>query len=154
MYATSHEVYLGAEHNAVADANQSSSEYRGSQEGTAFYTGGLDGNTTYYWRVDEVNGEGRAKGPVWRFGTGNPKPRACFAGGTSVWVDGGLVEISQVSAGHKAGRLDCLARTSGMHEIEEVQEHEGTYDCYELVLASGEVITVADEHYFLVDAGF
>ncbi|UCG49966.1 MAG: hypothetical protein JSU94_09305, partial [Phycisphaerales bacterium] len=84
----------------------------------------------------------------------NPKPRACFVGGTRVWVDGRLVEVSQVCAGQKAGRLDCLARTSGMHEIEGVQEHEGTYDCYDVVLATGEVITVADEHYFLVNGDF
>jgi hypothetical protein len=82
-----------------------------------------------------------------------PKPRACFPSDTLVWVDGSLVPIPEVGAGQKVGRLDCLARTSGMHEIEEVQEHEGTYDCYDVVLATGESITVADEHYFLVDAG-
>ncbi len=82
-----------------------------------------------------------------------PKQRVCFPEQTPVWVNGGLVGISQVCTGQKVGRLDCLARTSGMQEIEQVQEHKGAYDCYDVVLAAGGVITVADEHYFLVDAG-
>ena|GEM_PF-717218 len=145
--ATSHRVYFGTTSPGTFCTEQST---------TSFEPGLLEKNTRHYWRIDEVNAEGVSVGLVWTFKTGTltPKPRACFPGQTRVWVNGRLVEIGQVCAGRKAGRLDCLARTSGMHEIEEVQEHEGTYDCYELVLASGEVITVADEHYFLVDAGF
>lgn len=31
----------------------------------------LQENTTYYWKIDEVNGFGRADGPVWSFTTGS-----------------------------------------------------------------------------------
>ncbi len=55
--AASHEVYLGTDEQAVRDADTSSPEYKGSSElGSESYDPGkLEWNTTYYWRVDEVN---------------------------------------------------------------------------------------------------
>jgi hypothetical protein len=150
--ATSHDVYLGTEENALVNADRNSPEYRGNQTQTDFYPSDLEPNTIYYWRVDEVNADGATIGSVWTFRIAPPK-RVCFPEQTPVSVNGGLVGISQVCTGQKVGRLDCLAETPGMQEIEEVQEHEGSYDCYDVVLATGESITVADEHYFLVDAG-
>ena len=147
--AESHNVYFGSAYPPA---------FRTNQTATTFAPGPLSADTTYYWRIDELGPDGTSIGPNWTFQTGSsssppPKMRACFPADTPVWVNDRHLEISQVCAGQKAGRLDCLVGTSGMHEIEQVQEHEGTYDCYDVVLAAGEVITVADEHYFLVDAG-
>lgn len=36
--------------------------------------GSLQTSTTYYWRIDEVNGDGRTVGPVWTFTTEAPPP--------------------------------------------------------------------------------
>jgi len=56
----SHNVYLGTTDppEFVATTTQAS-----------WYTGQLLDETTYYWRVDEVNTDGVATGPVWRFTT-------------------------------------------------------------------------------------
>ncbi len=43
----------------------------GSQASATFKAGDLEPNTTYYWRIDEVNAFGRAEGPVWSFTTGS-----------------------------------------------------------------------------------
>jgi parallel beta-helix repeat protein/predicted outer membrane repeat protein len=58
--ATSHEVFLGT--NSVPPFVQ-------SQILTVFYAGNLDSNTTYYWRIDEVNWWGTTTGVVWSLTT-------------------------------------------------------------------------------------
>ena len=74
--AASHEVYFGADVDAVKNADSSSLEYKGSKElGSESYDPGqLEWNTTYYWRVDEVNDanpDSPWKGNVWSFTTAN-----------------------------------------------------------------------------------
>lgn len=70
-----HDIYFGRDANAVAEA---SPETRGVHQGrlacdrSRFDPGPLDWNTTYFWRIDEVNGvnpTSPAKGEVWRFTT-------------------------------------------------------------------------------------
>jgi hypothetical protein len=74
-YSASHDVYLGTDANAVANATTASAGiYRGRQSlsQTPFSPGGLDWGRTYYWRVDEVNERDTNspwKGPVWSFTT-------------------------------------------------------------------------------------
>jgi hypothetical protein len=71
--AASHQVYFGTDMQAVLAAGAGSPEYKGSKAlGAESYDPGLlDAETTYYWRVDEVNGQGNvATGPVWIFTTG------------------------------------------------------------------------------------
>ncbi len=71
--AASHELYFGIDQAAVRNADTSSSEYKGSKAlGAERYDPGLlDTNTTYFWRVDEVDAQGnRSTGPVWIFTTG------------------------------------------------------------------------------------
>ncbi len=55
--AASHQVYFGTDEEAVRNANTSSPEYKGSRAlGSERYDPGkLAWDTTYYWRVDEVN---------------------------------------------------------------------------------------------------
>jgi hypothetical protein len=68
--AAAHDVYLGTDPDAVANATPSSAEYQGRQKQTKFAADADDHFATYYWRVDEVQpGEPEqiAKGDVWRF---------------------------------------------------------------------------------------
>jgi hypothetical protein len=71
--AASHQLYFGTDKEAVRNADAGSPEYKGSKAlGAESYDPGLlDADTTYYWRVDEVDGQGNtAKGPLWVFTTG------------------------------------------------------------------------------------
>ena len=74
--ATSHEVYFGMDVEAVKNATTTSPEYKGPKAlGEESYdTGKLKLNTTYYWRIDEVNGvnpDSPWAGNVWNFTTGD-----------------------------------------------------------------------------------
>jgi len=71
--AASHQLYLGTDKAAVRNADTGASEYKGSIAlGAEIYDPGLlEADTTHYWRVDEVDGQGNInKGPVWIFTTG------------------------------------------------------------------------------------
>jgi hypothetical protein len=74
--AASHEVYFGTDADAVANATTASPEYKGSKAlGEESYDPGkLTLNSTYYWRIDEVNGinpDSPWTGKVWSFTTGD-----------------------------------------------------------------------------------
>jgi hypothetical protein len=74
--AASHEVYFGTDADAVANATTASPEYKGSKAlGEESYDPGkLVLNSTYYWRIDEVNGinpDSPWTGKVWSFTTGD-----------------------------------------------------------------------------------
>ena len=74
--AASHEVYFGTDADAVKNATTASPEYKGPKAlGEESYDPGLlTLNTTYYWRIDEVNDVNPLspwKGNVWSFSTGN-----------------------------------------------------------------------------------
>ena len=43
--------------------------FKGNQDANSFVPGTLALNTTYYWRIDEVNGPNTVKGDVWSFTT-------------------------------------------------------------------------------------
>jgi hypothetical protein len=72
--AASHEVYFGMDADAVANATTASPEYKGPKAlGEESYDPGqLTLNTTYYWRIDEINGVNPDSpwiGKVWSFTT-------------------------------------------------------------------------------------
>ena len=74
--AALHQVYLGTDQEAVLNADTSSPEYKGTTErGTESYDPGvLELETTYYWRIDEVNdldANSPWTGEVWSFTVGN-----------------------------------------------------------------------------------
>jgi len=72
--AASHEVYFGTDADAVENATKASPEYKGPKAlGEESYApGNLALNTTYYWRIDEVNSvnpDSPWAGNVWSFTT-------------------------------------------------------------------------------------
>jgi hypothetical protein len=70
--AASHQLYFGTDKDAVRNADAGSPEYKGSIDlgAESFDPGLLEADTTYYWRVDEVDDQGNtAKGPLWIFTT-------------------------------------------------------------------------------------
>ena len=74
--AASHDVYFGMDSEAVKNATKASPEYKGPKAlGEESYDPGkLTLNTTYYWRIDEVNGassDSPWEGNVWSFTTGD-----------------------------------------------------------------------------------
>jgi len=74
--AASHQVYFGTDKGVVRDADTSSPEYKGTRDlGAESYDPGmLEWDSTYYWRVDEVNTTNPDSpwiGPVWSFTTAN-----------------------------------------------------------------------------------
>ena len=76
VYGASHEVYFGTDADAVKNANTSSPEYKGSGNlgSESYEPGQLELNTTYYWRIDEINNtnvDSPWKGNVWSFTTAN-----------------------------------------------------------------------------------
>jgi hypothetical protein len=154
----SHYVYVGhgtdTEKDAVADADTSDRTgiYRGRQAATSYTPPeGFGGrNTIYYWRVDEIDSEGNiTKGDVWTFSVTPPSPpkgRTCFTAETGVWVNGTFVPISKAAAGQIACGI------SNLGTIQEVQEHNGTFTCYDILLESGNSISVAENHYFLTES--
>jgi uncharacterized repeat protein (TIGR01451 family) len=69
-----HEVYFGTNFNDVHDANTSDPNvYKGTVTNPSYpiQFSNLDMDTTYYWRIDEVNTAVRWKGGVWSFKTWN-----------------------------------------------------------------------------------
>ncbi len=70
--AASHDVYFGTDADTVKNAGTASPEYKGSRNlGSENYDPGkLLWNTTYYWRIDELEDGGTIqKGNLWSFTT-------------------------------------------------------------------------------------
>jgi prepilin-type N-terminal cleavage/methylation domain-containing protein len=84
-------------------------------------------------------------------GTAPPKGRTCFTAETPVWVNGQLVQISNVTAGQTVGKQLCV--TSGLDQVETVQEHLGTFEVRDVLLDSGTCISVVDAHCFMLASG-
>ena len=71
--ALSYNVFFGASWSEVANANNPDiPPGRGSQTSTIYNPGTLDYLTTYYWRIDSVNGVSEP-GTVWSFTTVYPR---------------------------------------------------------------------------------
>jgi len=76
VFAASHEVYFGTDKDAVKNADTSSPEYIGTRDldSESYDPGMLLWDTTYYWRVDEVNDTNPGSpwpGILWSFTTAN-----------------------------------------------------------------------------------
>jgi len=76
VYADSHRVYFGADEDAVKNADTSSPEYKGAGDlgAESYDPGKLEWDTTYYWRIEEVNNanpDSPWTGILWNFTTAN-----------------------------------------------------------------------------------
>jgi len=76
VHAASHEIYFGTDAGAVAAATNASPEYKGSKQlgDESLDPDKLAFDTTYFWRVDEVNNanpEGPWTGSLWSLWTGD-----------------------------------------------------------------------------------
>jgi hypothetical protein len=71
--AAQHDVYFGTDADAVANADTTTTGiYRGRQNPASYSPGTLQWNTSYYWRIDEVNNveaDSPWTGNVWSFTT-------------------------------------------------------------------------------------
>jgi len=70
--ATSHDVYFGT------DSTPDSGEFQGNQAATTFEPGTMSYDTTYYWRIDEINAQGTTTGSVWNFTTETAPPAVYY----------------------------------------------------------------------------
>jgi|GEM_PF-2831931 len=73
-WADRHDVYFGTSYDDVNDADTTTAViYKGPQVNNDYDPGDLYLETTYYWRIDEVDDSNgyRWKGNVWRFTTAN-----------------------------------------------------------------------------------
>jgi hypothetical protein len=97
-----HDLYLGADANAVFEAGHSSPEFMGTLVDASFDPGVLEPSTTYYWRVDEVGPACTTRGDVWSFTTwGEPTSHLI-----SWWkFDEGEGDMAYDSAGGNHGTL-------------------------------------------------
>jgi len=71
LQAASHEVYFGTDEEIVRNATKSSTEYKDTKSlgDESYDPGKLTWESTYYWRVDEVNAASLWVGNVWAFTT-------------------------------------------------------------------------------------
>ena len=159
LNAVYHDVYFGSGHHGIdedAVANTDTSDttgiYRGRQTTTSYMP--PDGlgirDPFYYWRIDQIDSQGNTtKGDVWTFIITQPSPpkgRTCFTAETKVWESGALVPISKIAPRQSISGVNSLS------EIEEIQEHCGTFTCYDVLIESGNCISVAENHYFLSES--
>jgi len=79
-------------------------------------------------------------------GAASTKGRTCFLPNTPVWVDGTFVPISTVSVGQAAGTSDTAF-------VVTLEEHVGMYECRDVVLETGNCISVVESHLFMLESG-
>ena len=122
--AASHEVYLGLDKDTVRNADTSSLEYKGSKAlGAESYDPGLlEVDTTYYWRVDEIDNGNPVTGPVWSFAVADFLLVDDFEDYTEyppnriyeTWIDGYGISTNGSTIGHESGTMD-IAETIIVH---------------------------------------
>jgi hypothetical protein len=96
----------------------------------------------------------------WLQSPGSPQPppppskRSCFPGDNPVWVNNKLMKISNVLPGQKVVQPHSSDLSNTYSRcIEKVEEHEGAFECRDIVLESGNCISVVDAHCFMLDSG-
>ena len=121
-YAVSHEVYLGIASRLTAEHLMT------TQAATTYRPGQLQSETTYYWRIDQVDDAlGKTVGDVWRFTT-YPKAKL-----VSWWRQGAADSPTNRE------ELDINAITEGARWIRQVDSAQG----YESEKIHGEVTATA-----------
>ena len=131
-----HDIYLGTDANAVANADHLSPEFMGTVSEAHFDPCGLELETIYYWRIDEVGPVCMTQGDVWCFTT--------WIGLISWWeFDEGSGSIAYDSAGENDGTISGATWTSG--QIGGALDFDGVDD-YVLV-SDSDSISVGNQDY-------
>jgi hypothetical protein len=105
-----HDVYLGTDADAVANADHGSMEFMGTVSEAHYDPGGLYLGT-YYWRIDEVGQMCLKQGEVWKFKTYEPLRNFSAVGWWKFDESGG--SIAYDSAGNNDGTIYGATRTTG-----------------------------------------
>jgi hypothetical protein len=79
-------------------------------------------------------------------GTTPQKGRACFLANTPVWINNSMVKISKVASGQT---INALATTT----VEKLEQHVGAFECRDIMLESGNCISVVESHLFMLESG-
>src|SRR5262249_43949287 len=69
-------------------------EFKGSQSAASYAPGTLAFQTTYYWRIDEVNAQGTTTGPVWSFTTASLSSLPTISVNKSTYAPGETIVAS------------------------------------------------------------
>jgi hypothetical protein len=139
--ATSHDVYFGTDPSPA---------FQGNQGSAGFDPGTLAASTTYYWRIDEVNGTGTTAGALWGFTTENvPPPNRTVTvthfkdrGNHRVRVnwdnftDGPTVDITRISSGSPTLVADNTPNDGEWIDTSFGKKSSGTYT-YEVCDSGG-----------------
>lgn len=86
-------------------------------------------------------------------GVAPPKGRACFPSDSGVWVDDAVVPISEVARGQVVGQIARAVPGAPFAHVERIEEHVGAFECRDVLLGSGNRISVVDSHCFMLDCG-
>jgi len=81
------------------------------------------------------------------------KGRTCFIADTPVWVEGKLMRISETACDRMVSEPGGIRTASCLRQIEKVEEHEGIFECRDIMLETGNCISVVDVHFFMLDSG-
>jgi hypothetical protein len=126
--STSSDVYFGT------DSTPDSGEFQGNQTATTFDPGTMANDTTYYWRIDEVNAAGTTTGNVWSFTTvaapaGDVEIIGSWLSGTSHTAESGTNRLLVFTAHAEDNNADMNITSltyGGQTMTKVIEDNEGT----------------------------
>ena len=116
----SHDVYFGT------DSTPDIGEFQGNQKATTYDLDTLEYNTTYYWRIDEINSYGTTAGDVWSFTTvaGDPPGKATNPNPPDEATDVSINADLSWTAGENTMSHDVYFGTDSTPDIGEYQGNQ------------------------------